>query len=179
MALAHGEYGMKTAIAALTLIVLASPAAAQHQHGQSPYTGFQQRSIKALSNEQLADLRAGRGMGLALAGEMNGYPGPLHALELADRLALSNEQRQRIRELFDTMKVEAVSIGEKLIAQESALDRAFAEKKISEPTLASLIAQIGETQSQLRQVHLKYHLITADVLTAEQKRLYAMHRGYH
>jgi Spy/CpxP family protein refolding chaperone len=170
---------MKFAIAALTLIVSAGSAAAQHQHGQSPYAGFQQRSIKALSDEQLADLRAGRGMGLALAGEMNGYPGPSHALELADRLALSNEQRQRIRELFDAMKVEAVSIGEKLIAQEGALDRAFAEKKISAPTLASMTAQIGETQGQLREVHLKYHLITADVLTPEQKHLYAMHRGYH
>jgi Spy/CpxP family protein refolding chaperone len=170
---------MKTAIAALALVVFAGSAAAQHQHGQSPYAGFQQRSIKALSDEQLADLRAGRGMGLALAGEMNGYPGPSHVLELADRLALSNEQRQRIRELFSAMKAEAVSIGEKLIAQESELDRAFAEKKISAPTLASMSAQIGETQGRLREVHLKYHLITADVLTAEQKHLYAMHRGYY
>jgi hypothetical protein len=32
------------------------------------------RSIKALSDQQVSDLRAGRGMGLALAAELNGYP---------------------------------------------------------------------------------------------------------
>ena len=37
----------------------------------------------------MADLRAGRGMGLALAAELNGYPGPAHVLELADKLDLA------------------------------------------------------------------------------------------
>jgi hypothetical protein len=44
---------------------------------QSPYAGMQTRPIKALSAEQVADLKAGRGMGLAMAAELNGYPGPL------------------------------------------------------------------------------------------------------
>jgi hypothetical protein len=38
--------------------------------------GMQSRPIKALSDQQVSDLRAGRGMGLALAAELNGYPGP-------------------------------------------------------------------------------------------------------
>ena len=86
---------MKFAIVAITL-AFASPAFAQHgQHGQhgAPYAGQQQRQIKALSEQQVADLRAGRGMGLALAGELNGYPGPLHVIELADRLQLGDDQR--------------------------------------------------------------------------------------
>jgi hypothetical protein len=37
---------------------------------------LEQRDIKTLSNQQIADLRAGRGMGLALAAELNGYAGP-------------------------------------------------------------------------------------------------------
>jgi hypothetical protein len=41
-----------------------------------PYSGMQSRPIKALSDQTVADLRAGRGMGLALAAELNGYPGP-------------------------------------------------------------------------------------------------------
>ena len=52
--------------------------------GQPPYAGMQARPIKALSEQQVADLAAGRGMGLALAAELNGYPGPSHVLELAD-----------------------------------------------------------------------------------------------
>jgi hypothetical protein len=34
---------------------------------QSSYAGMQTRPIKALSEQQIADLKAGRGMGLALA----------------------------------------------------------------------------------------------------------------
>jgi len=61
---------------------------------------MQTRPTKALSEQQVDDLRAGRGMGLALAAELNGYPGPSHLLELADKLELSADQRVRIGQLF-------------------------------------------------------------------------------
>jgi Spy/CpxP family protein refolding chaperone len=169
---------MKVGIAALMVIAWAVSASAQHQHNQTPYAGFQQRQVKALSDQQISDLRAGRGMGLALPGEMNGYPGPVHVLELADQLQLSAEQRQRVQQLFEAMKTEAITVGEKLIQQESAPDREFAEQKISPDILTQLTAQIGETQGQLRAVHLKYHLTTAELLTAHQRHRYAELRGY-
>jgi hypothetical protein len=169
---------MKIAIAALMLL-LASPAVAQHhQRGQSPYAGFQQREVKALSTQQVADLRAGRGMGLALAAELNGYPGPLHALELSDRLQLTAEQKQRLQQLFEAMKAEAIAAGERLIAGERALDQEFATQKMTTDRLALLTAQIGERQGELRAVHLKYHLITAELLSADQRQRYAELRGY-
>jgi hypothetical protein len=73
--------------------LIASIAFVTSVHAQTPYAGMQSRSIKALSDQQIADLNAGRGMGLALAAELNGYPGPLHVLELADKLDLSADQR--------------------------------------------------------------------------------------
>jgi len=169
---------MRLSIAAALVITVGGVALAQHQHGQTPYAGLQQRTIKALSDQQLADLRAGRGMGLALAAELNGYPGPIHVLELADQLGLSAVQRRRMRELTDQMKAEAVPVGEKLIARETALDQAFAGREITPTKLASLTAQIGEAQGELRAIHLKYHLTTADLLTQHQKHLYAELRGY-
>jgi hypothetical protein len=170
---------MKLWMAAL-LILLAGPGVAQqHQHGHSPYAGWQQRGVKALSDQQLGDLRAGRGMGLALAAELNGYPGPLHVLELADRLQLSSDQAQRVRGLYEAMKSEAIAVGEKLIAAELELDRQFVERKITPAILASIAAQIGERQGELRAVHLKYHLTTAELLTPDQKRRYSELRGYH
>ena len=169
---------MRFAIAAVTMMVFGGIAAAQHQHSPSPYTGLQQRTIKALSEQQISDLRAGRGMGLALAAELSGYPGPLHVLELADQIELSGEQRQRVQQLYDTMKAEAVPVGEMLIAHESALDRAFAEGSISTATLSSLTAQIGEAEGRLRAIHLKYHLTTANLLSAHQRHRYAELRGY-
>jgi hypothetical protein len=165
-------------VAAALVILMAGTAVAQHQHGQSPYAGMHQRAIKTLSEQQLADLRAGRGMGLALAAELNGYPGPLHVLELADRLQLSSDQTRRVQVLYTAMKGEAVAAGEKLIAAEQELDRQFADKEITSSRLASLTSRIGERQGELRAIHLKYHLTTADVLTPNQLQQYRELRGY-
>jgi hypothetical protein len=105
----------------LAVLVLTSTAA----FAQTPYAGMQNRPIKALSEQQLADLGAGRGMGLALAAELNGYPGPSHVLELADKLELTADQRARIQRLFDSMKAEALPLGSKLIELEADLDKQF------------------------------------------------------
>ena len=115
---------MKPLIVAVGFVVLVSGAA----FAPSPYAGMQMRSVKALSNEQIADLKAGRGMGLALPAELNGYPGPSHLLKLSDRLELSADQKTRIKQLFDSMKAEAVPLGAKLLAQETALDQQFADQ---------------------------------------------------
>jgi len=166
--------------AAAVIVLFAGVATAQehqHKHGQ-PYGGMQARSVKTLSDQQIADLRAGRGVGLALAAELNGYPGPLHVLELADRLGLSPEQRRQVQRLYDAMKVEAIATGEHLIDAETALDRAFKDRTITAERLASLSAAIGSHQGALRAVHLKYHLTTAELLTADQSRRYAELRGY-
>ena len=88
-----------------------------------PYAGLDTRTVKALSEKQIADLKAGRGMGLALAAELNGYPGPLHALDLAEALKLTAGQRSRIRELHDAMRAEAIIAGEALIRAEATLDK--------------------------------------------------------
>src|SRR5438445_12498218 len=94
-------------------LLLTSAAVA---NAQSPYAGMQTRPIKALSEQQIADLKAARGMGLALAAELNGYPGPKHLLELADHLGLTDEQRAKIRQLFESMQSETIAIGDALIA---------------------------------------------------------------
>ena len=151
---------------------------AQVGFAQSPYAGMQARSIKALSEQQIADLKAGRGMGLALAAELNGYPGLAHVLELADQLGLSTDQKARIQSLFDSMKAEALPLGAKLLSEEAALDQQFASHSVTTETLEDATAQIGVTQAELRNTHLKYHLQTAQILTADQMQHYAMLRGY-
>lgn len=143
-----------------------------------PYAGLQTRPLKALSGEELADLREGRGMGLALAGELNGYPGPKHVLELARELNLTNAQRARTQELFDAMTAEAVPLGHRLIAAETDLDRQFSGRTVTRASLTAATATIGATQGELRAAHLKYHLAMMDVLTPEQIARYGELRGY-
>ena len=93
----------KTIAAAIALVALGGGASAQMH--QPSYAGMQARPIKSLSDQQIADLKAGRGMGMALPAELNGYPGPSHLLELADQLDLSTEQRQTSA-MFEGMKSE-------------------------------------------------------------------------
>src|SRR5687768_9587041 len=59
----------------------------------SPYAGEEARDIKALSPEEIEGYQKGAGLGYAKPAELNSYPGPLHALEMAERLGLSEEQR--------------------------------------------------------------------------------------
>jgi hypothetical protein len=145
---------------------------------QSPYTGQQTRPIKALSDAQVADLKAGRGMGLALPAELNGYPGPSHVLENADVLGLTVEQRESTKVLFEAMKAEAIPVGTQLIDQEARLDQLFAQRLITPATLTVVTADIGATQARLRETHLKYHLAMMTILNAAQIEKYQAIRGY-
>lgn len=162
-------------IAASLLTLSVQAGAAQPAQ---PYAGMETRPIKALSEQDMTDLRTGRGMGLALAAELNGYPGPRHVLDLADRLGLSSEQRQAVQGLFNRMTAEAVPLGARLIEAEADLDRQFAQRTISQHGLNGAIDSIGQVQAELRKTHLKYHLLTAGLLTPEQMQAYSRLRGY-
>jgi len=159
--------------AAIAAIGLAGGASAQ-----SPYAGLQQRPINALSDQQIADLKAGRGMGMALPAELNGYPGPMHVLELADRLGLSPTQRTAVQAEFEAMKAESIALGERLIEREAALDRLFAGRTATADTVAAAASAVAETQGELRATHLKYHLSTVALLQPDQIARYGELRGY-
>ncbi len=117
-------------------------------------------------------------MGMALAAELNGYPGPLHVIELADRLELSAAQRSEVQRLFDSMKAEAMPLGARLIEQETDLDRQFAQRTVTPESLKASTAAVAATQGSLRETHLKYHLSTAALLDPTQLIKYAELRGY-
>ena len=166
---------MKFWMAAFLVAELARSAAlAQEQ----PYAGMQNRAIKTLSDEQIADLNAGRGMGLALAAELNGYPGPIHAIELADQLGLTSEQVVKLKTLFESMKAETIPLGATLISEERGLNDDFASHTVTPASLEITTAKIGATQAALRAAHLKYHLATVAILTPEQVAKSNELRGY-
>ena len=80
-----------------------------------PIAGWEHRPVTALSNEQITDLRARRGMGLALPAELNGHPGPVHLLGLGDPLRRTKEQRTRVQEFHAAMQADALPPGGRLI----------------------------------------------------------------
>src|SRR5260370_39226186 len=136
-------------LAAWAVAIVGAIAVSASAQSPQPYAGMQGRQIKALSDQQIADLRAGRGMGLALAAELNDYPGPVHLLVLSGQLGLTPDQMSTLQRMFNAMKAETIPLGETLLAEEQQLDRLFAEKTISEDLLRTTTAAIGDTQGRL------------------------------
>jgi Spy/CpxP family protein refolding chaperone len=157
------------------LVLLAGLARAT---AQSPYIGQEVREIKALSRPEIADYLSGKGMGLAKAAEMNGYPGPAHVLELAVQLDLTTEQRTQTEALFRKMQSSAVTLGKEVVEEERALDQLFASRTVNAALLASALARLATLQGQLRQVHLEAHLEQTVLLTPQQVAKYNQLRGY-
>jgi Spy/CpxP family protein refolding chaperone len=162
-------------VLSLVLALTASAALAQHHQ---PYAGQQSRGIKALSERETADLLAGRGMGLARAAELNSYPGPMHALEMAQALELNAAQVAALEDQKRRMAAVAIALGQKIVAEEGDLDRLFAEGRIDPASLQAQSEAIGLLQGQLRAVHLATHLETRAVLTDAQVQHYNELRGY-
>jgi Spy/CpxP family protein refolding chaperone len=156
------------AFIAATFVLTLGAALAQTAQ---PYAGFEVRALKALSDRQVDDLRAGRGMGLALAAELNGYPGPMHVLELKDRLKLTAEQEAKAQELHAAVKAEQPK-STRLLEAERRLERLFADRVATEANVRAAVAEIERARAEVRLVHLLTHLRTRDVLTEDQRRIY-------
>ncbi|MCM0019212.1 MAG: hypothetical protein NBV67_04405 [Tagaea sp.] len=146
--------------------------------GQSPYAPIQDRPIKALDAERVRGLQAGEGLAYALAAELNGFPGPLHAVELGARIGLSREQIAAARARVDTGKAEFRRLGAELVAAERALDAAFADRRIDPETLRRLVGEAARIDGELRLAHLALHLDQTADMTPEQIRRYMQARGY-
>jgi Spy/CpxP family protein refolding chaperone len=134
--------------------------------------------IKALTAEQVRGYLAGEGQGLALAAELNGYPGPRHVLDLAGPLGLTPEQRRRTEALFQAMQGRAVALGRALVERERTLDVLFAGGAATEVEVSRLVGEIAALAGQLRLAHLSTHLAQRELLSPEQVRRYAQLRGH-
>jgi len=170
----------RVALMAVAASLFAGAAAVAQPDSSStqPYAGLHDRQIKALSPEQIQGWRSGRGMAMALPAELNRYPGPMHALEHADRLGLTSDQRAALERQTQTMRAAAVALGERLIALEAELDALFASGVADGAGIERLTAAIGVAQGQLRAVHLRTHLETRATLSEAQVAEYVRLRGY-
>ena len=163
-----------TATLALFLVVAGLAGCAWH----APYAGLQSREVKALSASDIEGLRAGRGMSLVFVAELNGYPGPMHTLELADKLGLSPSQRDATTALFRRMQADAIAAGEAYIAAERDLDRLFADRSVDPQKLEQALGRVAQAHARVRGVHLQAHLEQLRLLAPEQVARYRQLRGY-
>ncbi len=165
-----------------TLVVL-NVKAQDHQHTQnedhtSAYAGEENREIKSLSQDDIEQLKGGKGWGLAKAAELNGVPGPSHVLDMSEEIGLSADQRSKIEVVFAGMQTKAIHTGTKMIEKEKELNQAFASGQIQPSKLKLLTSELGELRGELTFIHLEAHLQTAEILTQEQIVTYNKLRGY-
>ncbi len=160
--------------ALLGSLMLAAPAWAEQQ----PYAGFEAREIASLSAEDQRAILAGEGWGLALPAELNGYPGPLHVLELADALDLTDAQRAEVQAIYDAMKADAQKAGRAYVEAEAMVSHMFAAGHADPQRLEMMLQQSASALAELRAVHLAAHLAVTPMLSDAQKEIYAQMRGY-
>ena len=173
---------MRLALAFIVGIVLGAGGlwAAQTlpRHLSQPYAGQNERPVASLSAADIAALRKGEGWGLAKPAELNDHPGPLHVIELADRLDLTGDQRGRIEAAFRRMRAAAIEAGTALIEAERALDAGFEGGGLDRAGLRALLKRAETARAHLREVHLAAHLEVTPLLSMKQRERYAELRGY-
>lgn len=164
----------------VVLLSVSMPLFANSNH-KSPYIDQKDLAVKALTHSDLEGLKKGSGMpfgGMAKAAELNSYPGPRHVLDAAEEIALTAQQKSKILDTYKEMNQEAKLLGMKLIDVERKLDELFANKKVSNDLLRTLVSQSAELYGKLRYVHLVAHLKTKELLTQKQIQTYNSVRGY-
>lgn len=164
----------------LALLLLVGTSAAGQEPLTSPYRHQAQSGLRGLDESETAELRAGTGMGLARAAELNGYPGPRHVLDAveAGRFEASADQVRRVRQIFDGMKSDAQRVDAQILAEEDRLEAGFRSATITEADLRSRVLRIAGLQGELRAIHLRAHLATRAILSGAQVARYNELRGY-
>lgn len=158
------------AAAVTALATLPAAAWAQHGHGGAGAQGHQAAQACLTEFEQVVG--DGRGFGLAFAADQNGYPGPLHVLELKERLGLTPAQEARAQALMHAMFTESRPKSAALLEAEAKLRRLFAGGAADEAAVRAAAGEVERLRGEVRLVHLLTHLKTRGLLTEEQRRIY-------
>lgn len=167
-------------IAVSTALTSSATVAQEHDHHRhaQPYAGQQARAISTLTEQELQGFLDGRGMGLARPAEVNGFPGPMHVIELSGPLQLSEDQLHRVRAVYERMKAKATELGKQYVNAERAVDAAFKAKGGDAGEVAARVAEASRLLAEIRLAHLNAHIEITPLLTPGQLARYADLRGY-
>ena len=157
-------------MAAVVTMAGAQPGPGAGAHGGGGHSDY--RAVDRWLKEFDLVVGSGRGFGLAFAADQHGYPGPMHALELKDRLRLTGGQEQAMDRLMDAMFAESRPAAARLLATEQRLRAVFAAGAANEAAVRAAVTDVERTGADVRLIHLLAHLKTRDLLSAEQRHLY-------
>src|SRR5437762_14385524 len=137
---------VSAAAAVTALVALAAPAWAQHGGGGAGASGHQAAQVCLAEFEQVVG--DGRGFGLAFAADQNGYPGPMHIVELRDRLKLTADQEAKVQELTHAMFAESRPKSARLLEADARLRHLFVEHAADEATVRAAVAEVERARDR-------------------------------
>lgn len=112
----------------------------------------------AIPKDDIEGYLSGAGMGMAKVADHNFYPGPVHVLEFSEELGLTDAQVEQTQDLYLKMKNKAATLGAELIVKETQLQKAFANKTVSQSVLRELVSMASRLKGEIRYTHLETHL---------------------
>ena len=157
-----------TLAAELAGVAFAQGSAHHGAPGGTPHHALAQTCDGAFEE----NVRDGRGFGMAFVADQQGYPGPLHVLELKNRLGLSRDQEAKAEVLLAAMFAESRPKSARLLDAEAKLRRLFAGSRPDEAAVRAAVTEVEMARADVRLVHLMFHLKMRDALTDEQRRVY-------
>lgn len=157
------------ATAATLAALLATPALAQHQHGQSPADSAEMGGGMQMMHGSMMGGSAGTMRGGMMGMMQSMHPQPHRLLAAADALDLTEDQQARLR----TLNEESAAEHQRHMQAAMAIHREAAQALHGEsPDLDAYEEALQEASDHMIQAHLamtRTALQARDVLTAEQR----------
>lgn len=168
-----GKSAVRRGVRPVILLIAALAAGCATSPGnESPGT-----TSRTLAPAEVDGLLSGRGMGMAAPAEINGYPGPVHVLELKEELGLTPDQRFATSRLVGMVQGQARALGQRIIDAEKRLDADMAANSLGADRIRARLEAIAALRAQLRFTHIHAHMEQREILTPEQLARYYELRG--
>ena len=139
------------ALGAMVLIIGLRSSDAQHpmpqpRAGSPPAHRLPEMCATAFDK----NVASGRGFGIAFVADQNGYPGPLHALELKDRLKTTAEPEAKVQTMLTAMFAESRPKSARLLEAEAKVRQLSSTGQVDETAMRAAVAEVEKARTPPR-----------------------------
>lgn len=158
---------MFTGITAATLTLVAAGAHAQHKMGRGDAMNFTTPGSPP----------GMEGGPMGMHGFGHGHMGTMDMMRMAERLGLTQDQRDRIGKIIDETRPKLRKNGFDMMDNRKQLHALVQEEKMDDKKLRSLTRKQGDLMADMMYLQMKMRSDMHAVLTDEQRNKMKEHRG--
>jgi protein CpxP len=131
------------------------------------YAGVQAQNTDSGPGQSMGRGRGGPGFGRF--GGPGGRGGPLGELGIINRLNLTEDQRNQVRQLMESRQEETRALAEKLRSAHEGLQAAVTANSFDEGTIRARSADVASAEADMAVARGRLHADVLQILTAEQR----------